>query len=164
MGKEYDAYRQTNLSLSARQRVDAIMEALTQDPDYKGWDTELLRDVKVESVETGKVVFTTAITPAMCNKANNLHGGCATTLLDNLSSSTFVTLAKEGHLDTGSVSRTLNVTLLRPVPVGTKVRIVCEAVSAGKNLALCKGQIELLDGRVAVTCTHDKAIVHRARL
>lgn len=164
MTKSPDAYRQTDLSLSDRERVEAIMESLTQDPKYQGWDTQMLKDVKLESVETGKVVFLTTISPAMCNKANNLHGGCATTLLDNLSSSTLVTLAKEGHLDTGSVSRTLVVTLLRPVPEGTKVRIVCEAVSAGKNLALCKGQIELLDGRVAVTCVHDKAIVKRARL
>lgn len=164
MTKENDAYRQTDTSLSVSERVKALTAALADDPDYNGWDTQILKGVSIDSVEIGKVIFSTTITPAMCNKANNLHGGCATTLLDNLSSSSLVTLAKEGHLDTGSVSRTLTVTLLRPVPMGTKVRIVCEAVSAGRNLALCKGQIELLDGRVAVTCVHDKAIVNRAKL
>lgn len=164
MTKKPDAYRQTDISLSAKERVEAIWESISQDPNYQGWDTEVLKGVKLEHAEAGKAVFTTTITPAMCNKANNIHGGCATTLLDNLSSTALVTIAKEGHLDTGSVSRNLSVTLLRPVPVGTKVRIVCEAVSAGKNLALCKGQIELLDGRVAVTCVHDKAVVHRAKL
>lgn len=164
MPNEFDAYRRTNLSLSLADRVQALFKSLTQDPDYQGWDTSILKNVQCDHVEPGKIIFSTTVTPAMCNKAGNLHGGCATTLLDNLSSFTFATWAKEGFLDTGSVSRTLNVTLLRPIPMGAKVRVVCEAVSAGRTLAHCKGQIELDNGKVAVTCIHDKAIIHRPKL
>jgi len=118
----------------------------------------------------------------MCNKSNNLHGGAACTVLgegshaitqnsigvphltdvlDNLTSTALLTIAKEGFLDGGHVSRTITMTYLRPVPVGTKVRLICKAVAAGKRLAHCTGQIETLDGKVCVTMLHDKAVLPR---
>lgn len=162
MIKEGDAYRTIDLSLSLLDRVKALSAALTDDPDYNGWDTQLLKNMQCEEAAPGRTVFSATITPAMCNKGDNLHGGCATTLLDNLSSTSLLTLATTEYMN--SVSRTMNVTMLRPVPVGTKIRIVCEAVSRGRNLAHCRGQIELLDGRVAVTLVHDKAIIPKAKL
>lgn len=164
MIKEGDAYRNIDTSLSLLDRVKAITNTITNDPDYNGWDTQLLKNVQCEEVAPGRTVFSATITPAMCNKGDNLHGGCATTLLDNLTSTSLLTLAKKGYMDTGTVSRTMNVTMLRPVPVGTKIRIICEAVATGRNLAHCRGQIELLDGRVAVTLIHDKAILQKAKL
>lgn len=164
MIRDNDPYRNIDTSLSMMDRVKAISDTIARDPDYNGWDTQILKNVQCEEAVPGRTVFTTTITPNMCNKGDNLHGGCATTLLDNLTSTSLVTLAKKGYLDSGSVSRTMNVTMLRPVPVGTKVRIICEAVATGKNLAHCRGQIELLDGRVAVTLIHDKAILQKAKL
>lgn len=65
----------------------------------------------------------------MCNKSGNMHGGCSTTILDNLSSTTLLTLAKPGFLDAGHVSRTITMTFLKALPVGTKTRIVCDVSS-----------------------------------
>lgn len=189
-----------------------------KDPDYHGWDTDVISHAQFIKATPGRAEWEMTVRPEMCNKGGNLHGGCATTILDNLSSSTFLTVAKEGFMDQGTVSRTILMTFLRsvklapkhgytnlyrPVPVGTKVRIVCEvrllyclivilseqpflvgsvfgltcatylaviqttiltknqAVAGGKRLAHCKGQIETLDGKVAVTCIHDKAVVPR---
>lgn len=64
-------------------------------------------------------------------------------------------------MDAGTVSRSITMTYLRPVPAGTKVRMICTAVSGGKRLAHCIGQIETLDGKVCVTMVHDKAVVPR---
>jgi len=84
-----------------------------------------------------------------------------TGVLDNLTSTSFLTIAKEGFMDGGHVSRTITMTYLRPVPAGTKVRLVCTAVSGGKRLVHCTGRIETLDGKVCVTMVHDKAVVPR---
>jgi acyl-coenzyme A thioesterase 13 len=59
------------------------------------------------------------------------------------------------------VSRTLNVTYLRPVPLGEKVVIVSEVVSAGKRLCVLKGTMRRGDesGEVLAICEHGKVSV-----
>lgn len=94
----------------------------------------------------------------LCNKGGNLHGGAAATLLDSLTSTSLLTIAKPGFLDAGHVSRNLNTTYLRPVPVGSKCTVECEVVAAGKNTAMVRGVIKNADGKVAVFCVHDKAV------
>lgn len=162
--KDLKAYQNPDLTMSIEDRIRAVQYAITEDPDYDGWDTKVLQDVKLISAAPGRAIFEMTVTPSMCNKGGNLHGGCATTILDNLSSTTMLTIASKGFLDAGHVSRTINMTFIRAVPAGTKVRIVAETVAAGKRLAHCKAQIETLDGNVAVTCTHDKAIIPRANI
>lgn len=98
------------------------------------------------------------MTPILCNKGGNLHGGAAATLLDSLTSTALLTIAKPGFLDAGHVSRNLNTTYLRPLPSGTKCTVECNVVAAGKNTAMVKGVIKTLDGKIAVFCAHDKAV------
>ena len=50
---------------------------------------------------------------------------------------------------------------LRPVPIGTTVRIECEVVAAGKSTANIWGAIKTLDGKTCVTCVHDKAVFNK---
>lgn len=157
--KDVKAYHNTNLDLSITDRVKAIAYAISQDPGYDGWDTKALQGVKLVSASSGRTEWEFEVTPSMCNKGGNLHGGCACTILDNLSSTTLITLAKEGFLDAGHVSRTITMTYLRPVPAGTKVKVIADAVAAGKRLAHCKAEIRTMDDKVAVTCVHDKAVV-----
>jgi len=58
------------------------------------------------------------------------------------------------------VSRTLNVTYLRPVPSGTTVRIVCEVVHVGRRMATVKGtMMRESDGAVLAICEHGKASI-----
>ena len=87
-----------------------------------------------------------------------MHGGAATTILDSLTSAVLLTIAKPGFLDAGHVSRALNTTFLRPVPVGTKCTVECEVVAAGKKTAMVRGVIKLPNGKIAVHCAHDKAV------
>lgn len=55
------------------------------------------------------------------------------------------------------VSRNLSLTYLKPVPVGEKVLVECEIVSAGKKLCHLKGRMKRAsDGVVLATCEHDK--------
>lgn len=42
--------------------------------------------------------------------------------------------------------------------MGSKCRVECEVVAAGKNTAMVKGVIKTVDGKTAVFCAHDKAV------
>lgn len=162
--EDINAYHNPDLSRPIEQRVRDLAASLTKDETYAGWDTEVLKAAKFIKASEGKTEFELTVTPSMCNKGGNLHGGCAATILDNCSTTSLLTLAKPGFMDVGSVSRTMTLTYLRPVKAGQTVKIFCEAVQAGRTFANCKGEIRTLDGKPCVALIHDKAVVSRARL
>lgn len=52
----------------------------------------------------------------------------------------------------------MRLTYLRPVPIGTEARIVCEVMHVGKRLALLRAEIQKADtGDVCVVGEHEKA-------
>lgn len=58
------------------------------------------------------------------------------------------------------MSRTLNVTYLRPVNEGEEVLVESEVVGLGKRMGLVKGVMrERGTGRVAYVCEHGKVAV-----
>lgn len=88
----------------------------------------------------------------------NLHGGCAATLIDVLSTTILLGMSEPGKFSLGGVSRNLKVTYLRPVPTGTEVRLVCELVHVGKRLALLRAEIQKAgSGDLCVVGEHEKA-------
>ncbi|KAJ5604646.1 hypothetical protein N7510_009800 [Penicillium lagena] len=105
-----------------------------------------------------KVSFLFTIVPSLSNYMGNLHGGCAATLIDVLSTTILLGVSQPGKFALGGVSRNLKVTYLRPVPTGTEVRLVCEVVHVGKRLALLRAEIQKADtGDVCVVGEHEKA-------
>lgn len=54
-------------------------------------------------------VFEVGIHPYLCNVDGTLHGGAASTILDNLPGEALHVAAQKGWIDYGSVSRTLTV-------------------------------------------------------
>jgi acyl-coenzyme A thioesterase 13 len=99
-----------------------------------------------------------------CNRNGTLHGGPACTLFETLTTSALLRIAKAGHWDALGVSRTLTFTFLRPIPRGIQVSVDCEVVAAGKNMANLRGTMRTADGKVCITCIHDKAAVIRPKL
>lgn len=58
------------------------------------------------------------------------------------------------------VTRTLNVTYLKPVEAGEKVVVESEVVSAGKRLCVIKGALRReRNGEVLAICEHGKVSV-----
>lgn len=156
------AYSHIDFSLTPFQRVEALKDDLVGDPDYDGYDVTTLAYAKTISATAegnhGRTLFEMTVAPKLCNKGGNLHGGAACTLLDSLTSTALTVIARPGFMDSGHVSRTITMTYLRPVPAGTKIMIECVVVAAGKNTANVTGTIKTLDGKVCVTCVHDKAV------
>ena len=151
-----------DLTQTPYDRCLAVHTSLTTDPSYIGFDKSCLQQCTLLSASstTQSTVYTLTVTPTLCNKAGNLHGGAAATILDNLTSTALLTIARPGFLDAGHVSRTLTTTYLRPVPPGV-YRVESEVVSAGKSLAHVRGAIVTMDGKVCVSCTHDKYVFTR---
>ena len=116
--------------------------------DHQGWDALLMQKTKVISAKkssptsTGAethVVLEIEIVPEMCNSMGNAHGGFVATLADNTTTMAAAPLSETGFWDFGGVSRTLNVTYLRPMPKGCIVVSENWVRSAGKKL--CKSKV-----------------------
>lgn len=164
------AYNKPELSLSVPDRVRALYTEITG-PLPPGesvcFDALPLTHTTLisASAESQSTLWSFTCAPALCNKSGNLHGGCAATLLDSLTSTALLTIARPGFLDGGHVSRTLSCTYLRPVPMGTECVVECWVVAAGKRTANVRGEIRTKkDGKVCVSCVHDKAVFERAKL
>lgn len=66
-----------------------------------------------------------------------VHGGCTATLFDSTTTAALIAISRPGFWVSSGVSRTLNVTYLRPITQGTTVIIETEVVHAGKRLGEC---------------------------
>lgn len=119
--------------------------------------------VRLESATPGppaRATFRMLVTPSMTNALNNLHGGCAATIIDILTSIPVMAVGTPGVFQYGGVSRNLNVTYLRPVPVHTEIRVVCEVTQIGKRLALLRAEIRRVEDDVlCMLSEHQKANV-----
>lgn len=118
------------------------------------WETSSFATVRLLGTETGRAVFVMTVTPDLCNGLGTLHGGCAATLLDIMTSMSVATLppgGKIGSLKPGetnpgaplppeddktpsvngilSVTRTLNLTYLRASRAGET--LVCDTAVMG---------------------------------
>ena len=71
-----------------------------------------------------------------CNRLDSLHGGCTATVFDLCTTTALAPIAKPGYWDFASVSRTLNVTYLRPARAGERLLVISEVVHAGKRSAI----------------------------
>jgi len=147
-------------ALPLKDRVLALQNSLLNDPDFFGFDTYALKhcDPKLLDATPNFTKWSLVISSELCNKSGNLHGGAAATLLDYLTSTALVTIAKEGFMDGGHVSRTITMSYLRPVPLGAKVTVECEVHAAGRNTANILGKVYNEAGKLCVTCVHDKAV------
>lgn len=125
------------------------------------WNSKLTPYTKIVSVSTDplpSVTFSFTAQPHHSNGSENMHGGAIATLFDWSTSMPLAIVCKPGYWSFLGVTRTLNVTYLRPLPVGTEVLIENELVHAGRSLSLSRGVIRRKsDGAILATCEHNKA-------
>ena len=74
-----------------------------------------------------------------------MHGGAAGVMS---TTSALCPLARPGSWGfMGGGTRSLSISYLKPVPVGTHVRFNSKAVSVGKQLAIIRGDMTSMDGK-----------------
>ncbi|KAH0612374.1 uncharacterized protein H6S33_010426 [Morchella sextelata] len=149
--------RTLDLTLTGPARFRAFLTSYTAlNPTYQGFDREILESLVLVSTTSTTTVFELTIKAAYTNGLNSLHGGCAALIYDICTSAALMVIAREGFWESTGVSRNLNITYIRPVPCGTKVRIESEVVHAGLRLATIRGVMKTEDGKIVSTAEHTK--------
>jgi acyl-coenzyme A thioesterase 13 len=87
-----------------------------------------------------------------------MHGGAAGVIFDMATTTALCPLARPGYWEfMGGVTRSLNISYLKAVPIGITVRISSRVVSVGKQMAMIRGEMTSLDGKVTYcTAEHHK--------
>ncbi|EAS29230.3 thioesterase [Coccidioides immitis RS] len=142
-------------------RIKSMYERSLDEHENSFFDAQLQDKVRFHSASLAapvRATFRSVVTLSMCNRLESLHGGCAATLIDVLTSVILLGLGKPGMFSYGGVTRSLDVKYLRPVPEGVEMEIICELVNMGKRLAMLRGEIRRVDnGDLCVVGMHDKA-------
>lgn len=92
----------------------------------------------------------------MLNVAKALHGGCATTLIDDLTTVLLAAISKPGLYSQYGVSRNIRVAFFQPVRVDTEVRVVCKAEHVGRRLVLLGAKIYGGNGELCISGENEK--------
>ncbi|KAH7249036.1 uncharacterized protein BKA55DRAFT_594856 [Fusarium redolens] len=146
--KPTDNHRKTLKEGSPEERVKAWLQLTLNESGHSkqgDWMNTLIPHLELVSTNAEgphpSCVFSYTVQPDNCNRLQNLHGGCAATLFDWCTTLPLALVNKPGFWQHMGVSRTLNVTYMRPVPVGTEVLIECSITQVGKKLASLHGNM-----------------------
>lgn len=162
---ELEAMRQTIYQLQGEERLKKWMDFTLlecAEDDHHEWTKGITPTLRLHSWSTAdpqhpKVVFSFTVREDNCNRAGNLHGGCTSTLFDFATSMPLVFVNKPGFWLQLGVSRTLNVSYLKPIPCGSKILIECELLSIGKTMCMIRGVMRReSDGLILTSCEHGK--------
>ncbi|KAL3417307.1 thioesterase superfamily protein [Phlyctema vagabunda] len=150
--------------ISAMDRVTALLNGAILDETARGWGSDLFREnlklISASKSPRGSTTFAFTVSARECNRLGNLHGGCTATIFDICTTTALAPNARRGYWAFAGVSRTLNVTYLRPVPAGEQVLIESEVVHAGKRLCTIQGVMRRAsDGAVLAMCEHGKVSI-----
>ncbi|KAH7370793.1 thioesterase family protein-like protein [Rhexocercosporidium sp. MPI-PUGE-AT-0058] len=146
----------------AMKAVEAIFERyllIAKSTNFTGFDRHIMENVKlIDASEAGTVTFEFYIDERYSNVNGVMHGGAAGVIFDMCTTTALGPLAKPGFWDfLGGVTRTLNISYLRAIPVGTIVRIHSVVMQVGKTMAMIRGTMTTQDGKtVFCTCEHHK--------
>ena len=106
----------------------------------------------------GTVTFELTIVPNFSNLNDVMHGGAAGVIFDMATTAALCPLATPGNWEfMGGVTRSLNLSYLKAVPIGTVVRLESRVVSVGRQMAMIRGTMKSLDGKTTFcTVEHHK--------
>ncbi|KAH9885892.1 HotDog domain-containing protein [Xylariomycetidae sp. FL2044] len=134
-------------------------------PDAKDWSSSIFPVLSIVSHSTElphpSITFRMTVQLMHTNGLFNLHGGCTATIFDMCTTFPLHLISKPGYWRTLGVTRTLNVTCLRPIPMGSTVDIECEIVQVGRKLCTLRGTMRSVredgeQGAVLALCEHGK--------
>ena len=79
-------------------------------------------------------VFEIEVLPGLSNSIGRMHGGAVALLADMATNMATAPVSEKGFWEQGGVTRTLNITLLQPIPRGITLTVECMLRSIGKRL------------------------------
>ncbi|KAF2272266.1 uncharacterized protein EI97DRAFT_228658 [Westerdykella ornata] len=127
--------------------------------DHIDFDRQVMKDLKlVDATLDGTVTFEFFISQNYSNLNDVMHGGAAGVIFDMATTTALCPVAKPGYWEfMGGVTRSLSISYLKPVPIGITVRLFSKVVSVGKQMAMIRGEMTSLDGKITYcTVEHHK--------
>lgn len=127
--------------------------------DHIDFDSEVMDKLElITAGPEGSVEYELQISPGFSNLNDVMHGGAAGVIFDMATTTALCPVAKPGYWEfMGGVTRSLNISYLKAVPINTKVRINSNVVSVGKQMAMIRGVMTSLDGKITYcTVEHHK--------
>lgn len=100
----------------------------------------------LQQVESDCIKATYTVRPEMANPAGILHGGMASTILDDIMGLTVYSLEREAFFATVS----LNVEFLANVQVGETVTATAEVVKSGRSVVFMQASLHNEEGKLLV--------------
>jgi len=131
---------------SARSQIEEMLSALGEDesPGFSKFALDkdsmvLLECERNDKTKKGRIVVEMMVTEGMSNQLGNMHGGCAATILDNVTSMVLY-LHTTGQLgDSWSmlgVSQSIQIIYTAPAPVGEYIDIECSTLAIGRSVGV----------------------------
>ncbi|KAF2181856.1 thioesterase family protein-like protein [Zopfia rhizophila CBS 207.26] len=123
------------------------------------FDNEVMNNLKlIDAGLDGSVVYELFISQNFSNLNDVMHGGAAGVIFDMATTTALCPVAKPGFWEfMGGVTRSLNISYLKAVPIGTTVRLSSKVISVGKQMAMIQGKMTSLDGKTTYcTVEHHK--------
>ncbi|KAH7390539.1 thioesterase family protein-like protein [Pyrenochaeta sp. MPI-SDFR-AT-0127] len=130
--------------------------------DHNDFDQEVMENLKiVDAGLDGSVAYELYMAPNFSNLNNVMHGGAAGVIFDMSTTTALCPIARPGFWEfMGGVTRSLNISYLKAVPIGITVRLNSKVVSVGKQMAMIRGDMKSLDGKTTYcTVEHHKVNV-----
>ncbi|KAK8247755.1 HotDog domain-containing protein [Phyllosticta capitalensis] len=138
-------------------RYDLI--AAQRPKDHVDFDRVVMSKLRlVDAALDGFSQYEFTVSEDFSNLNDVMHGGAYGVVFDMATTSALNPLARPGfYFFLGGVTRTLNISYLRGVPIGTKVLLSSKVIQIGKKMAMIKGEMTSLDGKmVYATAEHHK--------
>ncbi|OKL55790.1 hypothetical protein UA08_08870 [Talaromyces atroroseus] len=140
-----------------------LYKQLVVEKDFKGYDGKLLiKDIRfIDADPLGSSSWDLTVDETWCNMNNVLHGGAYGLIFDMCTAITMQTVSRPGYWEfLAGVTRALNISYLKAVPLGTTIRIKCQIEQHGRTMALISAYLESLDGSIKyATAEHHKVHV-----
>ena len=137
------------MSKAAAEVVAARVAAVLSLPLHRFVGVELLDPAAPED----GIAF--PVGPSAQNQAQLLHGGVVTALLDV---ACFLALLPQLGAEQHAVTHDLSVSLLRPVPAGSRVELVGQVLRLGRAVAFLRAEARV-DGRLVATAQVTKTVL-----
>lgn len=104
---------------------------------------------KLIEISEGAMEIEYEVREDMCNPMRTLHGGIASTILDDIVGTMVYALGREFAF----TSVNLNCDFLNPAVPGDLLTAKSKVIRSGKNIIHVEGQIFKSDGRIVAKCT-----------
>ncbi|KAG2255096.1 hypothetical protein Bca52824_074390 [Brassica carinata] len=119
------------------------------------------KGIKVDLVETGRIVCSMKVQPHLLNAGNFLHGGATATLVDVIGSAVIYTT---GASHSG-VSVEINVSYLDSAFLDEEIEIESKALRVGKAVAVVSVELrKKKNGKLIAQGRHTKYLAPRSKL